>query len=259
VSGCNVAATELSIPATAADSATASYRKENAVSGRLEVWSVHAATAAGAVIALLSIEAVTRSEWRVAFAWMIAAMVIDSIDGTLARRVDVAGRLPSFDGALLDNIVDYLNYVFVPAFILTRASVVPPGTETLAAAALLLSSAYQFCQTDAKTEDHFFKGFPSFWNVAVLYLFVLRPPSSLSLAMLLVLAIGVFVPIRWAYPSRMKRLRAPTVALTIAWGASVVAIVWSWPAVPVWLMTGSLAYLAYYAAVSLYLSLPRPS
>lgn len=220
-------------------------------------WGVHLLTAAGAVVALLSIEAISRAEWQVAMAWMIAAMAIDSVDGTLARRVDVKGRLPQFDGALLDNIVDYLNYVFVPAFLLLRGGVLPPGTEWAGAAAVLLSSGYQFAQSDAKTEDHFFKGFPSFWNVAALYLFVVGAPAGLNLAILALLAVGVFVPIHWAYPSRMLRLRTLTLLLTALWGASVVAIAWLWPGTPGWLLAASLAYVAYYAAVSLWLSLSR--
>lgn len=224
---------------------------------RTAAWGVHLLTAVGAVVALASIEAITRADWRVAMAWMIAAMAIDSVDGTLARRVDVKGRVPHFDGALLDNIVDYLNYVFVPAFLLLRADILPQGTEWLGAAAVLLSSGYQFAQSDAKTDDHFFKGFPSFWNVAVLYLFVVGAPAGINMGILLLLAVGVFVPIHWAYPSRMLRLRTLTLALTVLWGASVVAIVWLWPGVPVWLLGASLAYVAYYGAVSLWLSLQR--
>jgi len=224
---------------------------------QIAAWGVHVATGFGAVAALLAVEAITRSDWRTAMGWMIAAMAIDSFDGTLARLLDVRRRLPAFDGALLDNIVDYLNYVFVPAFLLLRADLVPARTELIAASAILLSSGYQFCQDDAKTDDHFFKGFPSFWNVAVLYVLVLDAPPAWNLAVLLLLALAVFVPLHWAYPSRMQTLRGLTIALTVLWGASVVAIVWSWPAVPRWLVLGSALYLVYYGAISLYLSLRR--
>ena len=227
------------------------------MSRRIAAWGVHLATGLGAVAALLAVEAGTRSDWRAAMGWMVAAMVIDSCDGTLARRLDVRRRLPSFDGALLDNIVDYLNYVFVPAFLLLRADLVPARTEWLAASAILLSSGYQFCQDDAKTDDHFFKGFPSFWNVAVLYMLVLDGHPVGNLTVLLLLALAVFVPVHWAYPSRMQRLRGLTLALTALWGASVAAIVWNWPEVPRWLVLGSSLYLAYYGAISLYLSLRR--
>jgi phosphatidylcholine synthase len=224
----------------------------------MRAWGVHLLTASGAILGLLAIEAVIRQDWRAALAWMVLAMAVDSLDGSLARWARVKEVIPSFDGALLDNIVDYLNYVFVPALILLRAPLLPGAAGLFAAGAVLLSSGYQFCQTDAKTHDHFFKGFPSFWNVAVMYLLVLDAPPSINLAVVLLLVVGVFVPIKWAYPSRMQRLRGVTVALTALWGISVVAIVWTWPAPPRWLVGASLAYVAYYALVSLALALSDP-
>lgn len=217
-------------------------------------WSVHAFTATGAVLSLLSLTAVMRQDWPAALGWMLGAMLVDSVDGFLARAVGVRTVLPGFDGALLDNIVDYLGYVVVPAVIVLRAGLVPAGTETIAAAGMLLASAYQFCQRDAKTEDHFFKGFPSFWNIAVLYLFFLPTPAEGNLALLALLALGAFVPARWAYPSRMSRLRGITLALTGLWGVSLAGLVLTYPDPPSWLLGVSLSYVVYYVGASLWLS-----
>lgn len=227
---------------------------------RLAAWGVHLFTASGLVWGFYALAAATLGDWQVVFVMMTLAMVVDSFDGFLARAVRVDEVTPDFDGALLDNIVDFLNYVVVPAFIVWRSSLVPQGTHLEIALAILLVSGYQFCHRDAKTADHFFRGFPSFWNVAVFYLFLLQLAPARNLAILWVLALSVFVPVKWAYPSRMLRLRRLTLLLTMAWGASVVALVTIYPApAPRWLLFGSLAYLGYYALVSLYLSvwLPR--
>jgi phosphatidylcholine synthase len=130
----------------------------------VSAWLTHLVTASSAVWGLLAILAITNAQWVQAFWFMAAAVLIDSFDGTLARRVDVKNVLPQIDGALLDNIVDYLNYVFVPVFFIYWADLLPPQLAVVGATLMLLSSAYQFSQADAKTDDHFFKGFPSYWS-----------------------------------------------------------------------------------------------
>lgn len=221
---------------------------------RALAWMVHAITASGAVMSLLAIAAAADGRWRVALTWMIAAMAVDAVDGTLARLLRVRDHTPELDGTLLDNIVDYLGYAVVPAWILMRAGLVPAGAEFLAAAAVLMSSAYQFSQVEAKTSDHFFKGFPSYWNIAVFYMFFVPAPPEANLLAVMALAMAVFVPLKWAYPSRMRRLRRLTVALTAAWGLTLLLMLRSYPATPLWLTSASLAYVLYYAGVSLWLS-----
>lgn len=225
---------------------------------RIAAWGVHLLTASGAVLSLLALEATTRQDWWEALVWMALAMVVDSVDGTLARLARVRTVLPAFDGALLDSILDYLGYVVVPAILVVRAGLVPPGARVPVAAAILVASAYQFCHRDAKTEDHFFRGFPCFWNVVVFYMFFVPVVAPANLVILCLLCALVFVPVKWAYPSRMLRLRAPMLALTILWGVSIAGLLAGYPHPPPTLLAASLAYPIVYTAVSLWLSL-RPA
>ncbi len=222
-------------------------------SRRAAAWAVHLFTATGAVCGLLALGAVADGRPRIAFAWMITAVVIDALDGYLARAVNVAAATRGYDGQLLDNIVDYLNYAVVPAFLVLRLDVVSPGARTAAAVAIVLSSAYQFGQADAKTADHFFRGFPSYWNVAVLYLHYLALGTTVNLVVITCLAVGTFVPAKWAYPTRMTRLRRLTLSLALAWGAGLGYVVWSQPTA-VGALWASLGFVAYYVGVSIYLS-----
>jgi phosphatidylglycerophosphate synthase len=143
-------------------------------------WGVHLFTASGAVAGLLACDRIAANDFRGAFILMAIAIVIDSADGTLARLVKVRGRIPFFDGALLDNIVDYFNYVAVPLFLMLRAGLLPRNALGFFAASLaILASAYGFSRDDAKTADHYFLGFPSYWNLVALYLFCRSRPDGL--------------------------------------------------------------------------------
>jgi phosphatidylcholine synthase len=219
----------------------------------LRAWSVHLFTATGAVWGLMAIIAIIQHQWQAAFFWMGAAVVVDSVDGTLARRFEVKGMLPDFDGALLDNIIDYLTYVLIPALFLYEAGLVPDALALFSAVIMILASAYQFCQADAKTEDNFFKGFPSYWNIVVLYLFLLQTGSWINFAVILFCAIMVFVPTKYAYPSRMSRFQKLTLTLTVLWAAAILTALWQHPNLT-WLAWVSVLYLIYYIAISLYLS-----
>lgn len=221
-------------------------------------WSVHALTATGVAWAFLSILAILGGELRLAFLWMMIAMIVDSVDGTLARWADVHGHARGLDGALLDNIVDYLNYVFVPAILLVKGpQILPPGLATGVALSILLTSAYQFTQRDAKTADNHFKGFPSYWNVAAVYLLVAHLSPWQNVAVLLVLNVLVFVPIRYVYPSRTVHLRSLTILLTALFIAVACWGLANYPAVPRWTLWASGAYFLYYAALSLWPYRPK--
>jgi phosphatidylcholine synthase len=213
-------------------------------------WFVHLYTASSAVLALLATRAVFDYRFRDAFFWLAAALVIDCSDGLLARAADVKGRLPWFNGAKLDDIVDYLTYVFVPAVFIWRSLLVPDTWAVPVASAVLLSSAYGFNQDAAKTSDHFFTGFPSYWNIVVFYLFVMRGPQMVNAIVLLALAVMVFVPIRYLYPSRTPHWRAATVVLGIAWGMTLLVMVWQLPVVSPVLLWGSLIFPIYYVVLS---------
>lgn len=218
-------------------------------------WGVHLLTAMGAVVGLMALIAIAHDKWQLAFGWMAVTLFIDSVDGTLARVCRVQRILPQIDGALLDNIVDYFTYVIVPAFFIYESDIVPPHWGVPAAIAITLASGYQFCQADAKTDDYFFKGFPSYWNVVVFYLFTLGLGPWPNLAILFILSVAVFVPVKYLYPSRTKTLRTLTLTLTTVWGIMLALAVVRYPEGHGALVRWSLIYIFYYFAMSLYLTL----
>ena len=220
-------------------------------------WLVHLYTASGVVFGFLAATSIYQHAYRGALLWLFAATVVDATDGILARRADVRARLPGFDGALLDNLVDYVTYVFVPALFVWQALLVPVPAIVPVCAAMLLSSAYGFSQAAAKTGDHFFTGFPSYWNVVVLYLFVAGWPPAVNAAVVLTLAALVFVPVRYVYPSRTPVLRRTTNVMGAAWAAAVLVLVIQAPAESRILFWGSLVFPVYYLALSWTLHLRR--
>ena len=173
---------------------------------RVAAWLVHLFTATGAVFGLLTLSAIHRQQYLLAFWLMGGAILVDSADGILARWTMTAVAVPTIDGALLDNLLDYLNYVIAPAFFLLEGNLLPPGWRFVGAGLVVLASAYQFTQPEAKTKDHFFKGFPSYWNIVVFYLFFWQTSLWLNLVIVLGLSILVFVPIKYVYPSRLDYL-----------------------------------------------------
>ena len=173
-------------------------------------WLAHHYTASGAVFAFLAARAVIDFDYRAAFFWLGVQVIVDATDGALARALRVSERLPWFNGAKLDDIIDYLTYVFVPALLVWRAILVPDAWTVPVIAAMLLSSAYGFAHDAAKVEagDHFFTGFPSYWNIVVAYLYILQLPQITNAIILVSLAVLVFVPLRYIYPSRTRTLSA---------------------------------------------------
>jgi phosphatidylcholine synthase len=225
---------------------------------RLAAAAVHAYTASGVVLALLIVEAAYAGNAGRALWLLLAALVVDGTDGMLARRFRVKERLPGFDGALLDNIVDYLTYAFAPVLLLLSDGRLPAGTAgTLVAAVPLLASSYQFCRSDAKTDDHLFQGFPSYWNVVAFYAVVMDLSTSTVVIVLLVCSVLVFVPIGYLYPSRTVAFRPLNLALTGVWLVAYAVLLLQLPDPGPVFLTLSLGYVAYYAAMSLYLTAGR--
>jgi phosphatidylcholine synthase len=227
---------------------------------RLRASAVHLYTASGAVLTLLILVAAYNGNTVMALWLVLATLVIDSTDGLLARRYRVKELLPGFDGGLLDNIVDYMTYVLAPILLLWTAGYLPSGNFGVVLAALpILASSYQFCRVDAKTgdgaqTDHFFLGFPSYWNIVAFYVIVFDLGAGTVGAMLLVCSLLVFVPIRYVYPSRTLAFRKLTITLTTLWLLSYVAILVQMPDPDPILRTLSLLYLVYYFGLSLYIS-----
>jgi phosphatidylcholine synthase len=216
-------------------------------------WLVHLYTASGVVLAFLAARAVIDFNYRAAFIWLWLQVVVDATDGVLARRARVAERIPWFDGGKLDDIVDYLTYVFVPALCVWRAILVPDAWTLPIAVAMLLASGYGFSRRDAKTADHFFTGFPSYWNVVVFYLLVAGWPSSVNAVVLLVFILAVFIPIRYVYPSRTPVLRLFTNVIGSIWSVLMLLMLWQYPDVSRLVIWVSLAFPVYYIALSLWL------
>ena len=222
---------------------------------RLKAVAVHLYTASGAVLALLMLVAAFQGEAVKALWLMLISLLIDSTDGLLARRFRVSEALPFFDGALLDNIVDYMTYVFVPIVLLWSEGYLPEGNADIVLATLpLLASSYQFCRVDAKTEDHYFLGFPSYFNVVAFYAIVFEPGPLALAALLVAFSFLVFVPIRYVYPTRTVAFRGLSLTLTALWLLSYAAILCQMPEPDPVILGFSILYLFYYFGLSLYLS-----
>ena len=220
-------------------------------------WLVHLYTALGAVVAFFTILCIEKELFQEAFWLMALAVVIDATDGTLARAARGKELIPSFDGDRLEDIIDYANYVMVPCLFLLRADLLPRQDALWLAILPLIASAYGFCQKEAKTADHYFLGFPSYWNIVAFYLYVLQAPRWINAFAIIILSILVFVPLRYIYPSRSPAYRGLTNSLGVLWAAALLAIVYWLPQPPreiVWL---SLLFPVYYTALSFWLEAQR--
>jgi len=202
-------------------------------------WLVHLFTAAGAVLAFLALLAIQDRAWRLALLWLAAALAIDSVDGTLARRLRVKARVPGIDGDTLDLIVDYLNYVFVPTVLIWRAELVPAVLALPLAALIQISALYDFARTDLKTEDNYFRGFPALWNVVAFYLFVTQPGQLFGAIAIFAFVALTFAPVHFVHPFRVRDYGTWLPALAIAWAAATVALLW-----PDWSAAARAAWLA---------------
>lgn len=216
-------------------------------------WAVHAYTASGTVAGFLALQASFARQPRAAFVWMLIAVLIDATDGTLARAVEVKRVLPWFDGAKLDDIVDYFTFVIVPVAFLVQLELAPSAAPLLFAALPLLASGYGFCQVAAKTPDFFFTGFPSYWNILAFYLYVGGLPTWANGLVIVALSVCVFIPIRYVYPTRTIPFRRLTNLLGAGWVGVLLVLIYQLPTPSGWLVVFSLYYPVYYTALSLYL------
>jgi phosphatidylcholine synthase len=216
-------------------------------------WLVHLYTASGAVIAAWAILAIFDRDFRTAWILITVTIVLDSTDGALARAFRVKEVLPNFDGRRLDDIVDYLGWVLVPILLLVVAGQLPAW----AAAAPLLASGYGFAQEQAKTEDNYFLGWPSYWSILAFILFEFDAPQWVTTAFVLFFSVMILVPIRYPYPSRMSGLRLPTLLLTIPWMAIGLYQIYLLPERPLWLAILYCFYPVYYTGLTIYLAWQR--
>ena len=185
---------------------------------KTQSWLVHIFTASGAFAGFLSLQAILNDNVFLAFLWLSVAFFIDGIDGTLARRYKVADNIPEIDGAILDNIIDYLNYVFIPALMVYWFDLVPSQFSLFAVALILIVSCYTFINTNLKTEDLFFRGFPAVWNIVIFYLFVLDTSQLTNFLAILFFTVMTFVPLKYLHPFRVKEKKALNLFMLSVWG-----------------------------------------
>lgn len=181
---------------------------------------MHLFTASGVVLALLALRAVEQGDELAALAWLGVALVVDGVDGTLARAAKVRERVPNIDGDALDLVVDYLTYVFVPALLMWRGHYLPEALALPITAVILLSSLYVFARHDMKTDDGYFRGFPALWNVVALYVVALDPAPSLTAAAIVLLAAATFAPIHVPHPFRATDYGVGLPAIAILWATA---------------------------------------
>jgi phosphatidylcholine synthase len=186
-------------------------------------FSVHIFTAFGAVLALFALLAAIEKNWSRMFFILGAALLVDGVDGLIARRLEVAQRLPRWSGDVLDLVIDYLTYVFIPAFVVVWSGLLPPIAAIPCAIAILISGALYFADTEMKTKDNFFRGFPAVWNVPVFYLLLLKPHPWAAAIAILLLAAATFLPVPFVHPLRVARFRVLTIVLLGIW--SVLAFI----------------------------------
>ncbi len=188
------------------------------------LFAVHILTASGAAFALLAVLATQEQNWHGAFLYLGIALFVDAIDGPLARKLRVSERLPKWDGAALDYVIDYTTFVFVPAIIVANAGLISGPAGIAAALLIAVSGAVYFADRRMKQPDNSFRGFPAVWNMPVFVLFVFQPPAFVSIIVIVVLAIMTFLPIQFVHPNRVIRWRSLTLSVTFVWALSAVWI-----------------------------------
>ena len=183
----------------------------------IRAFSVHLLTATGAVFAMLALLAAVDERWGNMFLWLVVALVVDGVDGPLARKYDVRTHAPHIDGALLDLIIDYLTYVFIPAYALFQSGILPGIWAWVALFGITFSSGLYFSGSWMKTADYSFQGFPGCWNMFVLVIFAVTPSPAVILIFITVLAVAMFMPLKFIHPTRTKRWRPLSLAVALVW------------------------------------------
>ena len=192
---------------------------------KIAAWDVHGFTASGAVLGFLAIISIFNNDLIGAFLWLGLALLIDGLDGSLARKIGVTDKTPNIDGSALDLVIDYLNYVIIPALMIYWFQFVPLGWEIYIPAGIVAVSLYTFANINMKTSDYYFSGWPAIWNILVLYFYILGTNLWINLIVIIILYILTFVPIKFVHPLRVKNLRNYTIFATVLWGASTLKLV----------------------------------
>jgi phosphatidylcholine synthase len=184
---------------------------------RLKAWGAHGFTATGVVTAFLATIALFENQPKACLLWLGVALIVDGLDGALARKVNVQSVLPSFDGSVLDLVIDYLTYVFIPALFIYRYIPLPDYTLLLTISVILVSSLFCFCNVNMKSKDNYFQGFPAAWNVVTLCLYIISPTPWLTLITIIGLALLTLTRIKFLHPFRVRRFMPINIAVTSIW------------------------------------------
>jgi phosphatidylcholine synthase len=215
----------------------------------LRAYATHAFTATGAVFAMLAMLAAVDARWSAMFLWLVLAFIVDGVDGTMARRYEVTERAPIIDGVLLDLVIDFLTYVFIPAFALLRSGVLDGPSGLIATLVIVFGSALYFADTRMKTPDKSFSGFPACWNMFALVVFAVRPEPRTVLVLVGLLTVAMFVPVRFVHPMRTRRWRGVSLPVAVVWTVVAGWAAWSDFALPDWAAVTLLVASAYLAVV----------
>ena len=195
-----------------------------AAATRAQAFGVHVFTATGGGVALIALLEAVREHWAGMFGWLGLALLIDALDGPMARKYGVSDKLPNWSGDTLDLVVDFVTYVFVPAYAITASGLLVPVTAPLLGGAIVVSGALYFADKRMKQDDNYFRGFPALWNAAAFYLFLLKPSAALGSLFLAVLVALTFVPFRVPHPVRTRRFRRFNMAAIIVWATLALVI-----------------------------------
>jgi phosphatidylcholine synthase len=215
-------------------------------------FGVHIFTASGAALALFALLAAIERDWSKMFFLLGAALFVDGVDGMIARRLDVATRLPRWSGDVLDLVVDFLTYVFIPAFVVVASGLMPGWLAIPCAVAIIISGALYFADNEMKTKDNYFLGFPAVWNVPAFYLLLLRPDPWVAAAAILLLAAATFLPVPFVHPFRVRRLRVVTVSLLAIWSVLASIALWRDMMPGPWITAGLCAIALYFLGAGLW-------
>jgi phosphatidylcholine synthase len=219
---------------------------------KLLAWGVHIFTASGVIVGLFALAAIVERNWRQAFLWLFVAVLIDTVDGTLARMVQVKQVLPNVDGRMLDYVIDFTNDVIFSTLFLYQAGLLPSSVRLVCCGAILLVSCYHYTNLKAITNDFHFRGFPAMWNFVVFYLFVLGLSPFWNVVVIAVVCCLHFIPIDFIYPTRTIRLKKLTFSLVLLMAVVNLVILIQHPLRNSLLLTLSLLIVGYLMAVSLY-------
>ena len=202
---------------------------KNVDKNKIAAWAVHGFTTSGAVLGFLALISIFNNDQVGAFLWLGLALLVDGLDGTIARKVDVTKIIPTIDGSTLDNLIDYLNYVIIPSLMIYWFQMVPHGWEIIIPAAIFAVSLYTFANINMKTRDYYFSGFPALWNIVVLYFYILNTNNYINLIVVFSLLILTFIPLKFVHPLRVKKLRNMTIFCTIIWSATTLKLITTSP------------------------------